>query len=102
MYLLLIAMEEIWADGSVVRLFDFAIGDAVYKERLSNQYVEEAPIYIFAPRFKALGMNALRSMVGAMNHSIKHSTKLAPQLKKMKRWLRRRAAERAVRSPRIG
>ena len=95
MYLLLIAMEDVLADASIVRLFDFGIGDAGYKERLSNRFVEEAPIYVFAPRIKALGINALRSTVGVVNHSIKHSSKLAPQVNKIKRWLRRRAAERA-------
>ncbi|MDR3489986.1 MAG: GNAT family N-acetyltransferase [Bradyrhizobium sp.] len=95
MYLLLIAMEEIWADGSVVRLFDFGGGDAPYKERLANVCVEETQIYIFAPRLKPLAINALRSTIGAVSHSIKRSETLAPQLQKLKRWLRSRAAKRA-------
>ncbi|MDR3437643.1 MAG: GNAT family N-acetyltransferase [Telmatospirillum sp.] len=95
MYLLLIAMEEIWADGSAVRLFDFGGGDAPYKERLANVCIEETQIYIFAPRLKPLAINALRSTIGAVSHSIKRSETLAPQLQKLKRWLRSRAAKRA-------
>lgn len=94
MYLLLIAMEELWADGSAVSVYDFGIGDAFYKERLSNRHAEEAPLYIFAPRLKPLAINAIRSVVGTATQSIRNSEMLAPQLQKLKRWLRRRAAER--------
>ncbi|CAH1669314.1 hypothetical protein BOSEA31B_13403 [Hyphomicrobiales bacterium] len=95
MYLLLIAMDEIWADEPALQRFDFGIGDAFYKERLSNRCVEETPVYIFAPRLKPVAVNILRSTVGGVSRSIQRSEKLAPYLKKMKRWLRRRAVERA-------
>ena len=94
MYLLLAAMEEIWTDEPALRLFDFGIGDAFYKERFSNRCVEETPVYIFAPRLKPVAVNLLRSAVGGVSRSIQRSEKLAPHLKTMKRWLRRRAAER--------
>jgi len=67
---------------------DFGIGDASYKDRLSNSSREESVIYIFAPRVKAVCMNMLRSLAGAMNGSAKRLLRLTPFFESVKRKLR--------------
>jgi hypothetical protein len=51
--------------------FDPAFADYVYKQRLSNRAVEEAQVHIFAPNFRGLTTNALRSILGYVNHLLK-------------------------------
>ncbi|MDE5452811.1 GNAT family N-acetyltransferase [Bradyrhizobium sp. CSA112] len=95
MYLLMNALEEMSSDpsdGSVTSI-DFGIGDAFYKERLSNRYYQEAPVYIFAPNMKAVGVNALRSAVGALNRLAKYSLRTMPWLANVKRKWRAKLAQ---------
>lgn len=87
MYLLINVLEKMSSDpsdGSVARI-DFGIGDAFYKERLSNRHHQEAPVYIFAPNIKAVAVNSLRSAVGALNRLAKYSLQTMPWLGNVKR-----------------
>ena len=72
MYLTLRVIEMLADDGTdPARQIDFGHGDGVYKERLSNQTVEEALVHIFAPNFRGLTANSLRSSLGYVNYMLK-------------------------------
>ena len=72
MYLTLKAIEMLAGESSgPARQIDFGGGDGVYKQRLSNRAVEEAQVHIFAPNFRGLTTNALRSTFGYVNHVLK-------------------------------
>jgi hypothetical protein len=92
LYLIVRVMEELCGAGreqtAAVKRVDFGIGDASYKERLSNNHWHESSVYIFAPNIKALWVNALRSVAGVMNHSAKELMSKAPLLGKIKRMWR--------------
>jgi hypothetical protein len=44
-----------------IKEIDFWLGDAEYKQRLSNRTWKEAVVYVFAPTFKGIVLNALRT-----------------------------------------
>ncbi|MET4290676.1 hypothetical protein ABIB06_001443 [Bradyrhizobium sp. LB8.2] len=68
LHLILSILEELQASSSgPVRLVDFGIGDATYKEMLANLSRQEATVYIFAPRLKAVCINLLRTSIGKLN-----------------------------------
>ncbi|MGY3507756.1 GNAT family N-acetyltransferase [Bradyrhizobium lupini] len=68
LHLILSILEELQASsGRPVRLVDFGIGDATYKELLANLSRQESTVYIFAPRFKAVCINLLRTSIGKLN-----------------------------------
>jgi Acetyltransferase (GNAT) domain len=98
LYLIGKVMEELCPDGrdgsTMVKKFDFGIGDARYKEKLSNRQRQEATVYIFAPSIKGVGINALRSGVGLMNHRIKALLRENLLFAKLKRTWRARATKR--------
>ena len=72
MYLILRAIEMLQKDKSgAAHQIDFGLGDGDYKERLSNQTLKEAPIYIFAPNVRGLTANLLRSSFGYINYIVK-------------------------------
>jgi hypothetical protein len=93
MYLLMNAMDMLVAETPDLRQFDFGIGDAAYKEHLSNAFIEETVVYMFAPRWKPLAVNALRSAVGVTTRFVKRARWLAPLTQELKRRLRKRAAQ---------
>jgi hypothetical protein len=96
-YLMVKVMEELCGethDGSpVVKKFDFGIGDARYKETLSNHHRQESTVYIFAPSMKALWVNALRSVTGMINRSAKDFMQTSPLFGKIKRMWRMSVTE---------
>jgi hypothetical protein len=75
MYLMIKVIEELCCDlgagSSLAERIDFGIGDAPYKERLSNREYQEASVYIFAPKSRAIWVNALRSAVGLASRFVK-------------------------------
>lgn len=72
LHLILSILEELQASSSrPVRLVDFGIGDATYKELLANRSRQESTVYIFAPRLKAVCINLLRTFIGKMNRLAK-------------------------------
>jgi hypothetical protein len=96
-YLTVKVMEQLCRDtcdgSTVVKKFDFGIGDARYKETLSNRHRQESAVYIFAPRMKALWVNAVRSVAGAINRSAKDFMRATPLFGKLKRMWRVRVTE---------
>jgi hypothetical protein len=96
-YLMVKVMEQLCGDtcdgSTVVKKFDFGIGDARYKETLSNRHRQESAVYIFAPRMRALWVNAVRSVAGAINRSAKDFMRATPLFGKLKRMWRVRVTE---------
>lgn len=76
MYLIVKVIQGLQA-ADAIRLVDFGIGDAAYKERLASRHWQESNIYIFAPRMKAVATNLLRTSVGLMNLSAKRLLRLS-------------------------
>jgi CelD/BcsL family acetyltransferase involved in cellulose biosynthesis len=97
LYLIVKVMEELCGDprdgSTVAKKFDFGIGDASYKEKLSNRHREESTVYIFAPNIMGVGLNAIRSAVGLLSRSTKVLMRRTPLLQKIKRAWRMRVAE---------
>jgi Acetyltransferase (GNAT) domain len=69
MYLVMKVMEALSSDASsyCADRIDFGVGDAIYKERLSNHNRREAVLCIFAPRIAPILVNALRSTMQFLN-----------------------------------
>jgi CelD/BcsL family acetyltransferase involved in cellulose biosynthesis len=92
MYLMLKAIETLAGESSgPARQIDFGGGDGVYKQRLSNRAVEEAQVHIFAPNFRGLTTNALRSTLGYVNHLLKTQHRNTAWFASVKRLWRARA-----------
>jgi Acetyltransferase (GNAT) domain len=94
MYMILEVIEKLAGDGATpARQIDLGVGDAVYKDRLSNRAVDEAQIFIFAPNLRGLSANLLRSSLGRVNRMLKYISRNSPLLAKAKRnWRRRHGA----------
>ncbi len=96
MYLIVKVMEELNRGGSgsdvLAKRVDFGIGDATYKERLSNSHWFELPVYIFAPGIKGLAVNGVRSAAGRFNRLAKRLMGATPLVGNLKRSWRKRMA----------
>jgi hypothetical protein len=71
--------------GDKVENLDFGLGHAEYKGALCTKNWMEAPVYIFSPTLKGLGLKMMRStsrLVDAGARRILTSTKFLPRLKK--------------------
>ena len=90
-YVLLRLVEELCADPSV-DVLDFGFGDAEYKRRFGNEAWEEADVAIFAPSFKGVRVNAVRTAIVAANRVGKRAMG-SGLLARMKRVWRSRMAE---------
>ena len=89
MYLIVEVIEILAKDGAdPARQIDFGLGDSIYKQRLSNRAIEEAMVFIFAPNFRALSVNLLRSSVGRINLILKSQLNSNAWLAGAKRTLR--------------
>lgn len=91
-YLILRVMEELqdMPRHPPVRLVDFGIGDAPYKERLATDHWQESTVLIFTPRLRAAWINALRSSVETANRCVKRALRVTPGLATLKRRWRPR------------
>ncbi len=61
-HLLMRVIEEAIADPAL-RVLDFGPGDAAYKQQFSNESFEERNLLVFAPTFRGLRINAVRTGV---------------------------------------
>lgn len=82
-------------DKDVVRRIDFGHGDAEYKASLGMCESLEAPIHIFAPSLKGIGMNLLRMSTTGMELAIKAILVKTNLLQKIKKYWRTRATKNA-------
>jgi hypothetical protein len=95
MYVVMQVIEEVSRDRSEsggARVIDFGTGDAEWKVRLGNEAWEEASVFIFAPRLKALSVNAMRTLaaiIEASTRSVLQRTSLLPRLKRF--WRQQKA-----------
>ena len=83
MYLVIKVMEalSIESDRFHANRIDFGVGDATYKERLSNRRVREALLYIFAPRLTPLLANLARVAAQCLNNYAKKLDTLSLQMR---------------------
>lgn len=68
-----------------VTALDFATGHAQYKQLLSNQGWTESSVYIFAPSLKAIGINAVRSLIEGTGRGIQTILTRTNLLQKVKK-----------------
>jgi hypothetical protein len=97
MFLLTRVVEEFCQAG--VKEIDFGFGEGRYKEQFGNTPAQEASVFIFAPSFKGLILNATRTFAGITDRSVKkflERTDLLPRLKKL--WRNRVAKPAATAS----
>jgi Acetyltransferase (GNAT) domain len=88
-FLMTKVFEEFCNEG--VDEIDFGLGDAEYKRRFGNCSWDEACIDIFAPTFKGLRINALRTPTLFVDEVMKRSLKKMQILPRIKRLWRDRA-----------
>ncbi|HEY1276815.1 MAG TPA: GNAT family N-acetyltransferase [Thermoleophilaceae bacterium] len=69
-YLQMRMMEDLCADPAVQRL-DYGFGDAQYKRSFGDRTWSEADVMIFAPRTRALAVNAARTGIAAATRAAK-------------------------------
>lgn len=88
-YLILKVIEGYYSgcEGKV-SVVDFTLGSARYKESLSNDKWQEAPIYIYAPTFKGLELKLARLIVLAIDSALKSLLIKTGVLQKVKKWWR--------------
>ena len=92
MYLVMKVIEG-FCDGhrEGVTEVDFGTGHAQYKQVLSNHEWRETSVYIFAPTFKGISINLLRSLIVGTDQLIKNALADTNLLHKVKKAWRGRA-----------
>jgi GNAT acetyltransferase-like protein len=98
-YLLMRAIEDACTDPSL-RVLDFGPGDAAYKQQFSNETWQERNLVIFAPTFRGLRINAIRTAILGPTQLARRAldrTRLTDRLKSQ--W-RRRLRSASPESPR--
>jgi hypothetical protein len=90
---LMLKVIEGFCDGNRegVTEIDFATGYAQYKEVLSNRKWEEESVYIFAPSFKGVGLNLVRSLFVGIDQAAKMVLARTNVLQRLKKGWRSRA-----------
>ncbi len=84
MYLVMRVIEG-FCGGHRVSEVDFGTGHAQYKQVLSNQEWCETSVYIFAPTFKGVGINLVRSVVVGTDQLLKKTLSRTNLLQKVKK-----------------
>jgi hypothetical protein len=82
--------------GREVQLIDFGLGDAAYKNLLGDSQWTEASVHLFAPSFRSLGLNALRTPLILLDGMVKSMLKKVEFLARAKHWWRQRVAQRGT------
>jgi CelD/BcsL family acetyltransferase involved in cellulose biosynthesis len=88
-YLLQRVIEDLIADDGF-DVLDYGLGDSDYKRRFGNESWEEEDVLVFAPTFRGLRVNAVRTGLAAavaLARGAAARTGLAARLKR--RWRRR-------------
>jgi CelD/BcsL family acetyltransferase involved in cellulose biosynthesis len=96
-YVLMQLVERLCADEAVSML-DFGYGDVEYKERLASRTWRAGDAMIFAPTFKGVRVNVLRTALISTNETLRKVARSAGLFKRIKRrWRRRLVAKPGVR-----
>jgi hypothetical protein len=92
MYLVMKVIEG-FCDGhrEGVTEVDFGTGHAQYKQVLSNHEWRETSVYVFAPTFKGISINLIRSLIVGTDQLIKNALADTNLLQKVKKAWRGRA-----------
>lgn len=76
--------------GDIIREIDFGIGDAHYKQVLSNRSWQDGTVYIFGPSVKGLTVNIVRTPIILIDQLAKRILKRAGALRIIKKVWRDR------------
>ena len=85
--------------GDPVHEVDFGFGNAEYKSALCNSGSVEASVFVFAPTFKGLQLNLIRTVTRMLDQVARTTVTRANWLQKIKRAWRDRLAKRAKNGP---
>ncbi|HXN72331.1 MAG TPA: GNAT family N-acetyltransferase [Candidatus Acidoferrales bacterium] len=98
MYVMLNVIETFCngTSGDVVTEVDFGFGNAEYKSALCNSSSVEASVFVFAPTFKGLRLNLLRSATRIADQVARKAFGRANWLQKIKKTWRGSLAKRAA------
>jgi hypothetical protein len=97
MYLITKVIESFCEDNREgVTEVDFALGHAQYKQVLSNREWCETCVYIFAPTFKGISLNLVRTVIVGTDQMIKKTLARTNLLQKVKKAWRGHAKPKAA------
>jgi len=101
MYVMLNVIETFCngTNGDIVREVDFGFGNAEYKSALCNSSLVESSVFVFAPTFKGLRLNLVRTATRMIDHVARKTVARANWLQKIKKGWRGRLAKRAENGP---
>jgi hypothetical protein len=85
--------------GDTVREVDFGFGNAEYKSALCNSSSVEASVFVFAPTFKGLRLNLVRTVTRKLDQVARKTIARANWLQKIKKIWRSRFARRGENGP---
>jgi hypothetical protein len=93
-YLQMRMIEDLCASDDV-EVLDFGAGDAEYKRRFSNEESLEEEMAVFAPRFRPMAVNGVRSALAGASHGARSLLRRLGVEDAVRRRLRARAARSA-------
>jgi CelD/BcsL family acetyltransferase involved in cellulose biosynthesis len=88
-YILLKLIERL-CDDSRIKIIDFGLGDAQYKQVYSNHTSIESHVRIFASSWKGLRLNIARTSIFLFNHVMDYLLKRFSLYDRIKRYVRTR------------
>jgi CelD/BcsL family acetyltransferase involved in cellulose biosynthesis len=91
-YVLMQLIERLCADEEA-SVLDFGYGDVEYKERLATRTWRAGDAMIFAPTFRGVRVNALRTTLIATNETLRRFARSTGVFKEIKRRWRKRLVE---------
>lgn len=93
-FLLATVVEDLCNAGTAQ--IDFGFGEAEYKGRFGNVHLTESWVYIFAPGWKGLTLNALRTWTRLVESTARRALGSMGLTSKLKKMWRSRSAEKNV------
>jgi Acetyltransferase (GNAT) domain len=97
MYLIMKVIEGFCGENrEQVTSVDFAPGHAQYKEVLSTEEWLESSVYIFAPTFKGISFNLVRTLIGGTEQTVKKALVRTRLLQKVRKAWRAHATAKTI------
>jgi len=93
-YVLMKMIEDLCEDAGITVL-DLGFGDAEYKRRFGDRSWPEADVHLFAPRFRPVSINVLRTTILKANDAMAAAARSLGIVGRVKQRWRRRAASTA-------